>query len=1214
MMNKAIMKSSSLSWKNNHRIEQQESSNQPIMLSLMIDTQFKNEPITHIIGWEGTKTILPCNVSLPLLRNGRYYNDSIDLILWFRGQEQRALYSIDARRTSTMQRAKHFTDDDMLGTRAFIDLSTRPSSLIIDSLKIEDAGEYRCRVDFRRSPSEHRSILLDVLIPPKEVIIMDEFGQRLNDPISPFNEGAHLNLICEAEGGKPRPLLYWYRNDQLLDNQWTITAQGIVRNELFIHKLHRDDQGTTLTCQSLFNVSDESIGQMFPNIIPSSSSSTMTTTTTTTIGTNSAAIPTLSSSLSLWNPRDPEQIRRAILANQLLVGQIFDNNSSSSNQHENLFKLKQSQSSIQLELNLRPLNVRITTVHRPLIDGQMIVINCESDGARPPALLSWWKQSQRLEHAVTEEIGVGNSISNRTFSTIQFVPTINDNGKVLSCRADHPVLPDSSLEDSWILNVLFKPKLTISFGATIQHDNIHERSNVSIECHVSANPIASEIGWIFEGRRLSFVSNNPKSIHHHRGEWNDSWIEFKSNTLLIYNIDRKHSGRYRCMAANVQGEGYSDDILLKVQYKPVCARGQRSLFGVAQREPLQVPCTVESDPEEVTFRWMFNSSQSESMMMIPIDTFQVRPASKSLLLTKSRTSIARYEPKTRYGYGQLLCWATNKLGEQYEPCRFDIIPAGQPQPLQNCMVRNQSSDGLVVRCQPGDDGGLDQQFHLEIFQADQGQMVANLTTSDIVDDGENLGQQILFGNIFNDSIDDHKAVAANPLAQSNNYIEFIVRDIPVSTYVLLLYASNVKGRSNYVTLSATTMHPGSRGSEFLKFTADFGIKPMMYLLITVVIGLVISAIIIMIVSKIRTINRSKGRHRPLSSPTSLSLSKANKSMIKQISIDHNDNNNNNDGSDAHINLDTFDTFTASIQQSSINKLDNHNQNGIGDNCNNLHPVTLLDLTTTSTTNIGPPPQQQSSSSSPFHDHCLGSLLGNNNINSSRINSTTAASYHCGTLPINSNHHSTLYKQIVGENNIDSSINGSPKQQHCQQTHPLSVIIKNPLMEHLSSSQSPSSIDSLPSQPPPMYHTVYASETTTSADSPFFSIHPCQTRSNSNTDTATPLHLLMDVSSYYQHSTDKISNHSSSHTALIPSNYHHSQPNTIGSMTWSQAETLPLGGGSGSSRNGIDSHIGGFLSPTSPISTLSVPFTLQQHQQQHSQLLGSTMIMEEEKFL
>ena len=35
---------------------------------------------------------------------------------------------------------------------------------------------------------------------------MDEFGQRLNDPVGPFNEGSHLNLICEAEGGKQSKL------------------------------------------------------------------------------------------------------------------------------------------------------------------------------------------------------------------------------------------------------------------------------------------------------------------------------------------------------------------------------------------------------------------------------------------------------------------------------------------------------------------------------------------------------------------------------------------------------------------------------------------------------------------------------------------------------------------------------------------------------------------------------------------------------------------------------------------------------------------------------------------------------------------------------------------------------------------------------------------------------------------------------------------------
>nr|XP_027202323.1 uncharacterized protein LOC113796284 [Dermatophagoides pteronyssinus] len=1156
----------------------------------LIDAQLENEPIIHVIGWEGTRTLLPCNVSL----NNHYHNDSIDLILWFRGQEQRALYSIDARRTSTMQRAKHFTGDDMLGSRAFIDLSTRPSSLIIDSVKIDDSGEYRCRVDFRRSPSEHRSILLDVLIPPKEVIIMDEFGQRLNDPITPFNEGAHLNLICEAEGGKPRPLLYWYRNNQLIDDQWTITAQGIVRNELFIPKLQRNDQGSLLSCQSLFNVSNESISEMFETKI----SSPATTTTMTTTTTNSAI------QSSSWNPRDPDQIRQAMLANHLFVGHILDddnnnndnNNNSVRQKHKNLFRLKQSQSSILLELNLRPLNVRITTVHRPLIDGQMIVINCESDGARPPALLSWWKSSKRLEHSVTEEIDLTND--NRTLSTIKFLPTMNDNGKILSCRADHPVLPDSSLEDSWILNVLFKPKLTISFGATIQHDNIHEHSNVSIECHILSNPIVTEIGWLFDGKRLSTTFSNTKSTIHHR-DWNDSWIEFKSNTLFIFNIDRKHSGRYRCMAANVQGESYSDDILLKVQYRPVCSRGQRNLFGVAQREPLQVPCQVESDPEEVTFRWMFNSSQSESMMMIPIDTFQVRPSSSS---SKSRQSIARYEPKTRYGYGQLLCWATNKLGEQLEPCRFDIIPAGQPQSLQNCLIRNQSSDGIIVRCQPGDDGGLDQQFHLEIFQADRGQMIANLTNNNIEIDnggGENFGQ-FLFENIFNNNsitdLTDNGIASANPLQSNNQYVEFIVGDIPISTtYVLLLYASNAKGRSNYVTLSATTMSPGSRGSEFLKFTADFGIKPMMYLLITVVIGLVISAIIIMIVSKIRTINRSKGRHR--SSTLQLS-SKANKSVIKQISnVDYNNDNNNN------INLDTF---SSAVHSSSPMKLDNHTTNGNDDDNLNLHhPVTLLDLNATNSNIMH---QSSSQQQSPFHDdHCLGSLLGANH--NSSLN--TSLSHHYGTMPINLNHH---------RHNDESS-------KHCQQSHhhhpPLNVIIKNPLMEHLShSSQSPSSIDSLPSQPPPMYHTVYASEQTASTSSadPFFSIHPYhhQSRSESNADdqTTTPLHLLMDVSSYYQHNQDKLSNQSS-HTALLPSSssdHYHNQ--TIGgSITWSQAETLPLGGGT-ESRNDIDhSHhhqIGGFLSPTSPISTLSVPFPFNQPSQLE---LGSTLItMDEQQHL
>lgn len=41
-----------------------------------------------------------------------------------------------------------------------------------------------------------------ISVSAREVIIMDEYGQRLRDIVGPYNEGAHLTLFCEAEGGK----------------------------------------------------------------------------------------------------------------------------------------------------------------------------------------------------------------------------------------------------------------------------------------------------------------------------------------------------------------------------------------------------------------------------------------------------------------------------------------------------------------------------------------------------------------------------------------------------------------------------------------------------------------------------------------------------------------------------------------------------------------------------------------------------------------------------------------------------------------------------------------------------------------------------------------------------------------------------------------------------------------------------------------------------
>nr|CAD7194810.1 unnamed protein product [Timema douglasi] len=50
---------------------------------------------------------------------------------------------------------------------------------------------------------------------------------------------------------------------------------------------------------------------------------------------------------------------------------------------------------------------------------------------------------------------------NITTSTLTFVPSMEDSGKILTCRAETLLIPDSSMEDGWSLNIYRKSFLTL---------------------------------------------------------------------------------------------------------------------------------------------------------------------------------------------------------------------------------------------------------------------------------------------------------------------------------------------------------------------------------------------------------------------------------------------------------------------------------------------------------------------------------------------------------------------------------------------------------------------------------------------------------------------------------------------------------------------------------------------------------------------------------
>ncbi|XP_021945130.1 nephrin isoform X2 [Folsomia candida] len=199
-------------------------------------------PIEHVEGVLGSRGKLPCDVRVPTR------TDKLHMVLWFRDKDAEPIYRYDVRE-------KLLTDakrSSVLGERLYFQTMSDPAHLSIQDLQAKDEGIYRCRVDFKNTPTRNLKINLTIIVPPETPVIVNDANGILasNNQVGPYNEGSPLRLTCEVSGGQPRPTLKWWLNEEMIGGAWVERNDGVIVNTLTHPNLQRKNLGSKFVCQA----------------------------------------------------------------------------------------------------------------------------------------------------------------------------------------------------------------------------------------------------------------------------------------------------------------------------------------------------------------------------------------------------------------------------------------------------------------------------------------------------------------------------------------------------------------------------------------------------------------------------------------------------------------------------------------------------------------------------------------------------------------------------------------------------------------------------------------------------------------------------------------------------------------------------------------------------------------------------------------------------
>ncbi|CAK1553335.1 unnamed protein product [Leptosia nina] len=407
---------------------------------------------------------------------------------------------------------------------------------------------------------------------------------------------------------------------------------------------------------------------------------------------------------------------------------------------------------VTLKMYLKPQYVRVSGGGATRAGHERSFV-CTTRGSKPAPNIDWFINAQRIDSSLTQ-VEVDGEL---TRSVLTWRVRREDSGREFVCRVSNPWFPAYTLEDSIVLEVIYPPIPQISLIEPRESRQLREDEDAVLLCSADASPPAFNYTF-YKGFEDHLVRDDPIG-----------GIAVEGQKLFLHGLRRHHSARYRCRAWNSEGSGLSEPLNLNVLSQPECSAGNvvQQIAGAPGGE-VRARCSVSApsarDAGPLKFYWTYNGTRD----VLPI------PVSNVTTMGSSSTVIHGLPNIDDEDLGWLACWARNDIGNQREPCLFRIMPAGFPEPPNNCAIEND-----VIRCEAGHDGGLPQWFVMEALGVKQHEIEGNELDSTMNDQG--VSGRGLTETVYKTSND------ASP--------QFALDALTPGRYTFLIYAVNPRGRS-----------------------------------------------------------------------------------------------------------------------------------------------------------------------------------------------------------------------------------------------------------------------------------------------------------------------------------------------------------------------------------------------------------------------------------